>query len=357
MLLSIQSFSGIAVSLIVDRFYKRISLRAGITCSTLILTAAYLLYSIASDYLTFCVGAALSGVSYALSGTTAAAYLINTWFQDKRSFAMGIATSSTGLASVVAPQILAPIIENVSLTAAFLVEMGFILICALFLFVVVRKGPYSMAGKAPSTEKTAPTEENTKGNTLFIFTGRRAVLFAVGLFLCGFVVQGNTAALTLILAESFSGTVRAHLISIFGFAVIGGKLLCGRLCDRIGTYRTNYIFYSFMTIGLILVCIADSFALGLLAVIFLGLGSPFATVSLPAYMSDFARGENFPKALKYGQLTMTFARMIFTTVAGTSADLFGSYVPLFGFMAFLTPIVALLIQSTYCKCGLTGKRK
>ena len=295
MLLSIQSFSGIAVSLIVDRFYKRISLRAGITCSTLILTAAYLLYSIASDYLTFCVGAALSGVSYALSGTTAAAYLINTWFQDKRSFAMGIATSSTGLASVVAPQILAPIIENVSLTAAFLVEMGFILICALFLFVVVRKGPYSMAGKAPSAEKTAPTEENTKGNTLFIFTGRRAVLFAVGLFLCGFVVQGNTAALTLILAESFSGTVRAHLISIFGFAVIGGKLLCGRLCDRIGTYRTNYIFYSFMTIGLVLVCIADSFALGLLAVIFLGLGSPFATVSLPAYMSDFARGENFPR--------------------------------------------------------------
>ena len=354
MLLTIQSFSSIGVSLIVDRFYKRVSLRFGITVAISFLTAAFLLYGLATSYVVFCIGSVLSGISCGLAGTTAAAYLINTWFSDNRAFAMGIASAGTGLASVIAPQILAPIIENVSLSAAFLAETGFILFSTLLLFLVVRKGPYSLSGVRASAPAVSATPSDSKA--LFIFSGKRTVQFMVGLFFLGFLVHGVTAALSLILAESFSGADRAHLVSVFGFSVMAGKMLCGKLYDRFGRYRTNFIFYSFLGIGLILVCLAKTFPLGLLSTLFLGLGSPFATVSLPAYIADFAREETYPKALKYGNLTMTIARMIFTTIAGASADIFGSYVPLFAVMSILTPVTAFLIQNIYAACGMHRKQ-
>ena len=348
MLLTIQSLSSIVVSLVIDRFYQRVSLRAGITFSIALLTVAFLLYGLAPNYTVFCVAASLSGISCGFAGTTAAAYLINTWFADNRAFAMGIASAGTGLASVVAPHILVPIIENISLSTAFLVETGFILFCTVVLFLIIRKGPFGVSGSRPTA---APSSESSDKTSLFLCSGRHTFLFMTGLFFCGFLVHGITAALSLILDESFTGTERAYLVSVFGIAVMAGKIICGRLSDRFGMFRTNFLFYSFMGIGLALVCLAKSFPLGIAATLLLGLGSPFATVSLPTYIADLSRAETFPKALKYGNLTMTIARMIFTTIAGATADLFGSYVPLFATMCLLTPVTAFLIQRTYIVCG------
>ena len=114
-----------------------------------------------------------------------------------------------------------------------------------------------------------------------------------------------------------------------------------------------------MGIGLVLICITGlfGFGMGVIAALFLGLGSPFVTVSVPIFVGDFAPKETFPRSLKYCNLTMTAARMAFTSVAGASADLFGSYVPSFAVLAILTPVTVFLIQSTYLKSGLTQKRR
>ena len=353
MLLTLQSLSSISLNLFIDRFYRKVSLRSGITFSMLLFLAAYVTYSSATTYFMFCLGAVLSGLSSGLTGTTAAAYLINTWFQDNRGLALGIATAGTGLASVVGPPILTPIIEGVSLSAAFRAESAFVLISTVLLFLVIKKGPYSMSGTAPAAAPVSDAEE--KNSSLFIFSGRQFLLFMVGIFFSGFLVHGTTAALTLILQENFTGTERATLVSIFGFSVMGGKIICGRLADRFGMYRTNYLFYSFLAAGLAVVCIAKDLSLGIPAVLLLGLGSPFATVSVPVFVADLSRKASYPTALKYCNLTMTIARMIFTTIAGASADLFGSYVPLFATMSILTPLTALLIQAIYIKNGFHRK--
>jgi len=357
MLFTIHSISSIALILAVDHFYKRISLRNGITLSLLLLSVGFLLCGLSSNYTVFCIAVILNGIAYTLSGTTVAVYLINTWFSDDRAFAIGIATAGTGLAAVIAPLVIAPIIEKASLSTAFLVEAAFIFLCALLLFVVIRKGPYSMSGsKTPAAAKSGSSVRSGSKQSLFIFSGARVVLFMGGLFLCGFVILGVSSSLSELLSESFSGTEHARLVSVYGFAIMGGKLLCGRLSSRLGAYRTNYIFYSFLGVGLVLVCMAKSFALGLVAALFLGLGSPFGTVSLPAYTSDFAKEETFPTALKYGNLIMILGKMTFTTIAGAIADLFGSYVPLFAAMVIITLVSAVLIQNTYLKYGLMHKR-
>lgn len=356
MLLTIQSFSSITVSLLIDRYYRRFSLRAGITFSMVLFLAAYLTYSAATTYFIFCIGAVLSGISSCLAGSTAATFLINTWFKDHRAFALGIATAGTGLSSVIVPPILVPIIEGRSLSAAFRVEAAFILAATVFLFFVIRKGPYTMSGTAAPAAHV-PAESTEKPRTLFRFTGHRLVMFMVGIFICGFLVHGTTAALSLILQENFSGTQRASLVSIFGLSVMAGKIFFGRLADRFGVYRTNYLFFAFLGAGLALVCVARQFPLGVAAVLFLGLGSPFVSVSIASFVGDLSHREHFPTALKYCSLNMAIARMIFTTVAGTSADLFGSYVPLFAFMLALTPISAFLIQRTYVYCGYHRKER
>ena len=93
-----------------------------------------------------------------------------------------------------------------------------------------------------------------------------------------------------------------------------------------------------------------------MAALFLGFGSHFGTVSLPAYTSDFAKEETGPTALQYGNLIMILGKRTFTTIAGAIADLFGSYVPLFAVMVIITLASAFLIQNTYLKFGLMQKR-
>ena len=354
MLMTLQSIGTISTNLIIDRFYKKVSLRAGITFSVSLLALALLVCAFSGSYPFYCLGTFLCGISTGLTGMAAATFLINTWFQDNRAFALGIASAGTGLASVVAPQIIAPLIEARSLTAAFCAESAFMFLSALILFCLIRKGPYGMGGSRTS----APSASGSR-NVLFIFSGHRVILFMAGIFLCGLLVHGTSTGLSLILQENFSGTQRAHLVSIFGFALMAGKVICGRLSDQIGIYRTNYIFFAFMAVGLALLCVTGmfGFGIGIAAVVFLGLGSPFVTVSAPIYVSDFAQKENFPRTLKYCNLTMTSARMVFTSVSGASADLFGSYVPIFALMCILAPVTTFLIQNTYLKCGLTQKRR
>ena len=78
------------------------------------------------------------GVANGLSSSTAATLLINSWFHDRKALALGIASAGTGVASITAPLILVPIIEKVSLSAAFLAVSGFVLVCTLIVFLIVR---------------------------------------------------------------------------------------------------------------------------------------------------------------------------------------------------------------------------
>ena len=66
--------------LLIGGYYRKVSLRVGTGLAVCCAGLAFWLYSAAETYPLFCVGAAVSGISYGLGSMIPVSILINRWF-------------------------------------------------------------------------------------------------------------------------------------------------------------------------------------------------------------------------------------------------------------------------------------
>lgn len=361
MLMTMRSFTTFLVMFNFDRYYRKVGMRLGITLSLVCLAAAFVSYSFSTSYLTYCLSAVLTGVAGGLSSSTAAALLINSWFKDHKALALGISSAGTGIASILSPLVLVPIIENVSLGTAFRVESLFVFLCAVAVFLIVRNdSPIQLIVKgAPPARKSTPAtpvKVEERGSRMII-SPFMSVVFMVATFISAVLVYGITACLSLILQPNFSGTDMSRIVSIYGLFLMLGKITYGQLADRIGAFRSNFFMFIMLIAGTGLICVSDTFPMAVAAAACLGFGSPVSNVSVPLYVSDLAKKDHYPKVLKNANMIMNCAGIITTSVAGPIADFFGSYVPVFAGICVLSVICFAMFQLVYLRCGLTGKPK
>ena len=85
-------------------YYKKVSLRVGTGLAACCAGLAFLLYSLAEGYPLFCLGAAVSGLSYGLGSMIPVSILINRWFFRHRALALSICASGSGLATIILPR-------------------------------------------------------------------------------------------------------------------------------------------------------------------------------------------------------------------------------------------------------------
>lgn len=350
MLVTIRTLTSMIPMLFIDRYYQKIGFRVGILISMVGIALGFVLYGFASSYPVYCLASALCGGAMGLSSGTASSLLISSWFQEKRGTAIGIASAGSGVASIVSPVILVPLIENISLKFAFCVEGAFVLLCSAIVFAVVRNNP-----ETQETQKgeDKPQKENQTENALLKTSGLSTAFLWVGVFLGGLIIYGVTATMSMVLKEHFTGIEMSRLISIYGAALMIGKVGYGYVADKLSTFVANIFMFAALFIGLAGCCFTHNFAFAVCMVFMAGLGSSLANVAVPIYGTDFAHEKSYPKVVKYFGLTMSVAGLFITTVAGPMADVFGSYVPVFAMLAVLTLADAVLIQFTYVK----SKRK
>ena len=86
-------------------YYQKVSIRVGTTIAAAAAGVSFLLYSAAEAYPLFCVGAAISGVSYGLGSMIPVSILINRWFYQHRALALSICASGSGIATIVLPPV------------------------------------------------------------------------------------------------------------------------------------------------------------------------------------------------------------------------------------------------------------
>ena len=63
-------------------YYKKVSIRLGVTIAAACAGVSFLLYSTAHAYPVFCLGAAISGLSYGLGSMIPVSILMNRWFVE-----------------------------------------------------------------------------------------------------------------------------------------------------------------------------------------------------------------------------------------------------------------------------------
>lgn len=351
MLLTVRSLTSLITMAVVDRFYHKMNLKLGGAVAVAGVGISFFLYGIAGNYVAYCAAAALCGLSYGLSGTTAASMMIDVVFKENKASALGIASAGTGVASIISPVIIVPLIEKGSLRTAFFAEAAFVIVCAVLVFLLAQNQKNSAGPK--NAEVAVAGNKRSKTSLLKLSKGH-AAFFLVSVFLGGFVVYGVTGFMSMLYREKFTGSEMSLLVSVFGIALMFGKIAYGRLADKLGTYIANFFLFVFLIVGLVGSSLASSFYFALVMAVFLGAGTTLANVAIPVYARNFAAPGMTVKAVKNASFTMAVSGLCISAVSGALADIFGSYVPVFLIMAGISAVSGILIQYLYIKNKMTG---
>lgn len=278
--------------------------------------------------------------------------IVVSWFDRQRGLALGVTLSGVGLASMVLPWLLQPLIAEHGWRTAYvafgLCVLGIALPVAVY---AMRNTPASMGLAPDGRPADAASAASIKAEEMQGLDVRAAIrervmwqmLIAFGLL--GIVSAGYFIHLTpLFKGRGFGMSEIALMLGLQGGAVIVGRVLCGVLVDR---YFAPYVAAGFIlcpAAGLVLLAGADAAVLAGTGVVLIGLGLG-AEFDLMAYLISRYLGFR-----AYGRIYgITYAAFgvgaaIGPVAMGVAYARFGSYQPGLFLLAIVPAAAALLLM-------------
>lgn len=304
----------------VDRMLSRLGVRRCIVVGALLSAASFALPALLKSYGACCIGAVLGGLGYTLAGPIPAAVVINAWFPSRSALALGISSSGSGVATIVAPPLLTALILRLSLPAAYGVEAMFVLAVAVLAWVAIREktdGPVVQAEAYPTV-----LDERSADHC-----GCRLV--CVSTFFLGICCAGSLANFALLLSSTGYGeTTAAYLLSVAGIALVAGKCLFGALVDRIRAMRTSVLFFLTLLLGMGMCALTGRihnvpFATVGMAV--WGIGNALSTVGLATNARELVDPAPCTSMMKYFQIAFSIGAITAGPFPGILYRVVGNY--------------------------------
>lgn len=335
--LTVRNLFSVAGVFAAKYYYEKLDIRLGYLLVLLLNVVALYLFSIAPNFGMICIAASLSGITYGLGGIYPAALLIHRWFPRHEGLAMGFCAASSGLAITVAAPIITRLTENFSMQYAMNCEMVFLLACLVICFCLTRNYP---AGTMHFI-----THHHTKIHPLRL-NGMVLAIISIG------VMGGAFSYLTIhYTTEGFDPYKVSNIVSIIGIVLTGAKFILGELFDRIGAYKTNWIFLILAIISCFCFAIGATagYTIALIAAVLYGIGDAVATVGITAYARDLSRPEKYADTQQQYQTACLIGGLISTFLPGPIATFTGNYRLYFLVITVLMVFATFVIQFTYRK--------
>ena len=221
-------------------YYDKIGTRVGTALAASFAGFAYLIYGLSSTYGGFCIGAAVSGLSYGLGSMIPVSILMNRWFVKHRALALSLAGTGTGLATIILPTVSTDLIELVGLSKTFEIECIFVFIAVAIIFLVIKKEPESMglvplgadesmqaaATNSQAAVKVKGTESSTKKAALPAKLW--VMLIAASLMMGAVANPGFTHLSVLYTTAGFDAKHVAAIIGFSGLVILASKPLLAK---------------------------------------------------------------------------------------------------------------------------------
>ena len=337
---------------VVAGYYRRTGLRRGAGLAMALCAGSYVLFGLARGFAGLCAAAVIAGVSYSLGGIVAATIAIDAWFAGSKGTAMGICTAGSGVAAVVMPAILTRLLDTAGVSVTFFAEAGLmlalgLLVVGIFAWETPEQAGLTPYGTAPEAD-AAPERRGggmTKGYLL-------AMLLAMA-FIGSVGGPGYSNAAVLFSTQGYDSMAIAWAISLNGLMLIVCKCGFGFITDRIGAYRTNFLFGGLLIGGFVL-CLATVTGSGPVifgAELVLGAGWSICTVGLPVWAGDLAAPEDHAATVQKFQTAYSIGALVFSPVPGILADASGSYLPAYALFTLQSEVILAVLQVTYRHCG------
>ncbi|HOS69460.1 MAG TPA: MFS transporter [Bacillota bacterium] len=352
---TVRFLSSMLSMLTAEWYYKKVSLRLGMTISCLILASSFMLLSQANSGLVCYLAVVVMGVAYSYGTMIPISFILRNWFQDRFGTAIGIATCGSGIITVIAPPIITKLVESYGLHKAFAVEAGYITICAVILYLILRDFPYEL-GLDPYRKANKEAEQQKKLRTADRkLMKRESMQMTIGVFLLGCVVSVYLNPLAIhFRTAGYSSLQAASAISFYGMVLIAGKILFGIASDRFGTYRVNYFFL----ISWILACFTTarvtvgSIPLLYTATFLGGIGTALATVGITVWSGELSSADTYVRNMQHYQFMSALGQLIWSPTPGIIADVTGSYSFSYILSGFIVILALIFVQMTYRKSSL-----
>lgn len=347
-IITVRTLFGFVGMLLTGGYYRRLSLRSGMTLAGLLTAAGIMIFAFAKTYAVYLAAAAATGLGYGLGSMIPIAIMLNHWFARKRTLALGICSASTGLSTLGIPSLLTWLIEERGLRPAFQAEAIAVAALIVLSFLLIRNTPADKGMEPLGADMGA---EETKKNTCLGTLGKKNwIILTPAMLMLGALTMSGYGHLTMLSdTEGFSSQVTALAITVSGLALTAGKFIFGALADRWGTYRCNWLFGAVLIGGLALLCVSGSGTAMLMAgMCTYGAGLGLTTVGNTAWAGDMSTPEQYDRTIRRFQLYYTGGGMLFGSVPGLLADRFGgSYVPAYLIFTAFAVILLLTVQWTY----------
>ncbi|TWD93226.1 sugar phosphate permease [Neobacillus bataviensis] len=300
---TIMALAAMTVGPIAGRLMRKMDVRVYLTLFILIASAAFFGFSFSTKLIHFYLFAILMGAGMAGGAMIPASVLITNWFNKKRGLCLGIALSGSGFGGVILSPLVNWLITAYGWRSAYLV-IG-ILIAAVLVplaVFVIRLNPADK-GLSPLSEET--TLISTQKKELTGTTQGEALkslsfwTLCLAILVGGLVVNAMLINLAPYLASiGTTAKTAALLLSLGSGMVIVGKLVVGRLFDKLGLVTTLLIISAGSLVSFLFLMKANIILPAILYTVFSGIGSTAVTVT-PAYMTGALFGEKEFGA-KYG---------------------------------------------------------
>lgn len=355
-ILSIRCLSSFAVTFVVERYYRTLSLRRGILLASLIGAASAAVYSIGGSAFVYYTGAALGGVCYGLGAIYPTALLLSRWFHTHRGLAIGISSAGSGVSIMIFSPVVSALVLRYSLRTTFLLQGGFMLASALVVFLLLRDDP-AQKGLAPYGEggengtKARSQEGPAQLPNLVLWMLALMMLLVGG---AGQAFSGHLSVLTR--SCGYSVRAAATVVSLQGMVLVGSKLLSGGVADKFGPKRCTTMLMIIFVLGCVLVQLMNGVSLFwcFAPVCLMGFGASVYNVGPPLWAGDLSDTEGYPKLLKWLQIFYNLGGILFSAVPGIIADHTGEYKSSYVLIAGMMLLALAILRWSYWK-GLKRK--
>jgi sugar phosphate permease len=179
--------------LLIGKYYDLFNIRVGGSLAAAFGGLTFLIYSFASDFTLFAVGAGVSGLAYGFGSMVPVSILMTRWFDDHKALAISICSAGSGLGSIILPPVVTGLLSTLSMPTVFRIEAAFILLCAAVIYLTIRNYPHDMGltrlGENRERLKQAAQENAAPRAMKAPITKAVLILSCAGSFLMG--AQGN----------------------------------------------------------------------------------------------------------------------------------------------------------------------
>ena len=346
--LSLFSVFGMFAHLAFGTIQKKFGVRRVIFIGGLIITAALMLFSVATTLPVFYIAGSMLGFGFGFCSISSAAALVNNWFTKKKGTIMGLIFAGSGFGGTLFSMLVGEMIQNSGFKYSFRVSAIIIIISVIVITLLVRNSPKDLLKKGEGD--AAHAVEQKEGTLTYKEAFKRAdfILGAITVLIMGIIIHPVLVIAPVFLQDKGIDPVVAATISgVVYFSAAFGKMGLGMFFDKFGPVKTmGVVFATFIGGSLILLVTSTQWVAVIFAIVF-GISVASQTVIVPCFVSSFIKSEDYNKFIGFFVAILTGGTALGIPVISSAYDMLGSYRPMiiiFILMAFAAFILAVLTE-------------